>query len=446
MKHFKRALSILLVLVMTFTLTVPAFAAEKKYRDYGTYMCVGDSIAAGTSLTRSGEECVFDQDIPQEDVWGVWDDDYIYRGFNYERVPTAYHALIQDDLSKALGHEVKLIQAARGGMRAIEFRYLLDGVYTDDMSNGWADSFFHFSGDSFTLDELDDLNRQVSKGQVGRYTDYFAFTEMEGEPRTDNVQIDGFVDAIRKSDLISLNLGSNDVLTCTFSVVMAALEEEYTIPGLSEVADQYRECGNIGAAFAKLIDTCETAGMITSLLNTTVTAFDAALDQFEENYTAIVNKIYEINPDIDIIGFGCYNPMNYFRISGDSDLNIDAILAPVLLRLNGFIESFTKGSHAGHYFYADVNGTETYHMSLDDKLMWDYFSFKVHPTLAGHRYMAAQALNALSAHANVFPGIGNVHYVRLFEQLCKNLTNDIIVLFAKLLGSVFVFGPVSFGR
>ena len=48
-----------------------------------------------------------------------------------------------------------------------------------------------------------------------------------------------------------------------------------------------------------------------------------------------------------------------------------------------------------NFYYADVVGTETYDMNYNDRYFWEYFGLKVHPTLAGHEFMAQQILNAL---------------------------------------------------
>ena len=53
MKHTKRILSFALVLIMVFALCAPALA-DRSYEPYKYYMCVGDSIAAGCSLTNHG--------------------------------------------------------------------------------------------------------------------------------------------------------------------------------------------------------------------------------------------------------------------------------------------------------------------------------------------------------------------------------------------------------
>ena len=55
----------------------------------------------------------------------VYNPDYIYYGYDYSVVPKAYHSLVANELDS------KLLQCARSGLRAVEFRYFLEGVYND---------------------------------------------------------------------------------------------------------------------------------------------------------------------------------------------------------------------------------------------------------------------------------------------------------------------------
>lgn len=99
MKHTKRILSFALVLIMVFALCAPALA-DRSYEPYKYYMCVGDSIAAGCSLTKDGSETYFDQET--DDYTTVYNPDYIYYGYDYTAVPTAYHSLVADALDAKL--------------------------------------------------------------------------------------------------------------------------------------------------------------------------------------------------------------------------------------------------------------------------------------------------------------------------------------------------------
>ena len=99
MNKFRKLLSLALVLVMLFALSVPAFAiGTKKYRHYDTYMCLGDSIAAGCALNKlePGVEYPYDTSLADIDYERFYEEllymysptcAWIYRGFFPEKVP-----------------------------------------------------------------------------------------------------------------------------------------------------------------------------------------------------------------------------------------------------------------------------------------------------------------------------------------------------------------------
>lgn len=354
----KKTLSIVLCVVMLFALTVPAFAASgKNYYDYENYMCVGDSIAAGCGLARDGKPTNFDQNA--EDYTKVYSNDYIYLGYDFAAVPNAYHSLVANELG------ANLLQCARSGLRAVELRYMLEGTYNDyDKDCIWGNTYFDTDGNGFTTADLDALNAYVK-----------------------------YSDKIKQADLISINVGSNDVFSFALNVVLRELTKDTSDPVLNAIKDYLEKTGNIGAAFGKLIDAYQSMGKIADLATALTTTMNKAYMQFTVNYAAVIERIYEINPDITIVGVGVYNPFDGFRLSADSNLDLSGIASPVVAAINAHIASYKL--KYSNFCYADVVGTQTYPMSYDDHYFWEYFTLKVHPDIEGYQFMAKQILDAL---------------------------------------------------
>lgn len=354
----KKTLSIVLCVVMLFALTVPAFAASgKNYYDYENYMCVGDSIAAGCGLARDGKPTNFDQNA--EDYTKVYSNDYIYLGYDFAAVPNAYHSLVANELG------ANLLQCARSGLRAVELRYMLDGTYNDyDKDCIWGNTYFDTDGNGFTTADLDALNAYVK-----------------------------YSDKIKQADLISINVGSNDVFSFALNVVLRELTKDTSDPTLNAIKKYLEKTGNIGAAFGKLIDAYQSMGKIADLATALTTTMNKAYMQFTVNYAAVIERIYEINPDITIVGVGVYNPFDGFRLSADSNLDLSGIASPVVAAINAHIASYKL--KYSNFCYADVVGTQTYPMSYDDHYFWEYFTLKVHPDIEGYQFMTKQILDAL---------------------------------------------------
>ena len=354
----KKVLSIVLCVVMLFALTVPAFAASgKNYYKYENYMCIGDSIAVGYGLSKDGNPTKCDQTL--EDLTNSMDEKYIFRGYDYAVAPNAYHSLVANELGS------NLLQCARSGIRAVELRYMLEGTFNDyDPNLVWDNTYFDTDGNGFGLDDLDKLNAQVK-----------------------------YPEKVKQADLITLNVGSNDVFSLTMVEVMSELTKDTSDPTLNAIKDYLDKTGNIGAAFGKLIDAYQSMEKLEELAAVLTTTMNKTYKQFTVNYKAVIDKIYEINPDITVVAVGVYNPFNAVRLSADSQLDLNAIAAPVVSALNTHIASY-KLSHSD-YYYADIVGTPTYPMNLDDQYFWEYFNLKMHPNIEGHKFIAQKILAAL---------------------------------------------------
>lgn len=354
----KKTLSIVLCVVMLFALTVPAFAASgKNYYDYENYMCVGDSIAAGCGLARDGKPTNFDQTV--DDYTKVYSNNYIYLGYDFNAAPAAYHSLVANELG------ANLLQCARSALRAVEFRYFLDGTYNDyDESCIWGNIYYDSDGNGFALPDLDAVNAYVN-----------------------------YPEKIKQADLLSINVGSNDVFSFTLNVVLRELTKDTSDPTLSAIKDFLDKTGNVGAAFGKLIDAYQSMGKTADLVRALTETMNKAYNQFTVNYEAIMKEVYKLNPDITVVGVGVYNPFTYFRLSEDNQLDLSGIAAPIVTAINAHIASYKL--KYDNFYYADVVGTETYPMNYDDRYFWEYFTLKVHPTIEGHQFMAQQILNAI---------------------------------------------------
>lgn len=354
----KKVLSIVLCVVMLFALTVPAFAASgKNYYDYENYLCLGDSIAVGYGLSRDGKPTKCDQ--TPEDLATSSDNKYIFRGYDFSVAQNAYHSLVANELG------ANLLMCARSGIRAVELRYMLDGVFNDyDPNLVWDNTYFDTDGNDFGLDDLDTLNAQI-----------------------------GYPEKVKQADLITINVGSNDVFSLTMVEVMAELTKDSSNPTLNAVKDYLEKTGNIGAAFGKLIDAYQSMGKIADLAQALTTTLNKTYKQFTVNYSAVIDKIYEINPDVTVVALGVYNPFADLHLSADSPLDLSGITAPVVTSINTHINSL-KLTYS-NYYYADIVGTPTYPMNYDDQYFWEYFNLKMHPTIEGHKFIAEKILEAL---------------------------------------------------
>ena len=336
MKHFRKGICLILVVMMLASLT-SAFATDPKdytyscYSGYKTYMCVGDSIAAGYTVT------------------GIQNDP---NALGFTRVPGAYHDLVANAL------EADLLQLGCSAFRSVELRYILDGVYTD--TDGiWNATF----SQAFTLPTLD------------AYRPYF-------------------INAFKAADIVTINLGSNDVLSYSYIRALIKLYEDTTSDGQKAAMEKIAEYGgDAGAAFVSMLGTMQKLGKLPAVLAEFTTAFNESFNQYKENWNACLKAIYELNPDIQIITVGVYNPASNISISEGGSFK----LAPFLQLFVNQINQFLKSGHdyADKCPFADVEGTETWPVSVSNPDFVARFTYCSHPTRAGHMYMAAKIMEVI---------------------------------------------------
>lgn len=376
MKTSRIVISLLLAALMVAGLSVSAFAATaENVRQYKTYLCLGDSISAGCGVPF--EEVNTDEYDASLDYW-----EQMYHGYDFEIVPGAYHSLV----AEAIG--AKLIQGGVSGNRSVEMRYLLDGVYNDcDDSGDWGKIFFKSDG------SLEDTCAKLDEHDAALKARYGV----------------GFKDAVKTAELITVNLGSNDVLSYSALFTMASLsDEEDGEFDLRTIFNKILKNGDIFGGFSSFLELADKAGRLNEAIATFAKCLVSSSVTFKTNYSSIVKYIYSVNPEADVVAAGIYNPFNHFRLSEKIKLKVGAVMDPVVADLNLFLKALEYSYK--NYKYADCSATEIYDFNMDNVSAGDYVT-KVHPTLKGHRYMAKQIISVLPEKAPMpFNDVPKTHW------------------------------------
>lgn len=327
----RRIMTLLLAVVMLFgTLITTADAANRdNVRYYDTYMCIGDSIAAGFYI--DGQRA----------------------GYYRTRMPGAYHDIIANATHATLN------QFGWSAFRAVELRYMLEGVRYD-LDDVWLNSFR-----PLVKDELLDANRE------------------------------DYLKAIRESDLITVNLGSNDVLSYTMAKTVLQLQSSGDCELAAKVKEIAGKCGDIGTAFVKVLGYAEKAGKLPVVLATLNPTLMKAVSYFKDNFTACMRGIYKLNPNATVVVVGVYNPMSNVTLVENGNLKLAPLVQPAVDLLNQFLKSGCL--YSDWYRFAPVPKTETWKIHVLGGDFTSQVITKVHPTANGHSYMADQILSVLPA-------------------------------------------------
>lgn len=362
----KRVTAVLLALILAVALCVPAFAAgRREMKKYEVYTCLGDSIAAGMGQPKvEGEDpFAYTGENVAAHIAALYDlnSTIIYRGYKPEVVPTAYPTLVAD----ALG--AKLNICARSAMRAYEMRYMLTGEYLEpDPNHSWGNQNFDHDNNGFSLSDLDYVN------------DLYQFR-----------------DKIAEADIITIALGSNDVLAPTFGSLKALVLDD---DNMEDVVKETEAADSASALYEKVSSLTQNAGKYAGMAKNLVDVFNDNLDVFMENFRVIIDKIYELNPDVTILCVSVTNPFNNMKITADSNLPLDIAAKPFVDIVNNYFRSL-KFVYGNSFIYVDVTDTPLYEAVISDPDFASYAGVKIHPTTAGHQYMAKKILDKVPGYS-----------------------------------------------
>ena len=330
-RNLPRALlAFVLICSMAFCLLCPAVGAANRdnVQHYDTYMCIGDSIAAGFYVDGNS-------DI----------------GRKLEIMPNAYHSIV----AEATG--AKLLQYGWSAFRSVELRYMLEGE-RHDLDNTWQELFGFL----------------ISDEQLKPYRS-------------------AYLDAIKKADLITVNLGSNDVLSYSMKKTLNILSSSSDCALAEEVKEIMSKCGDFGTAFVKVLGYAEKAGKLPIVMASLNPTLMKAVSAYKENFTACMRGIYKLNPDATVVVVGVYNPMANVSLVENGNLKLAALVQPTVDLMNQFLEYGCL--YSDWYRFAPVPNVTTWKMSLIGGAFASEVITKVHPTAVGHSYMADQILSVL---------------------------------------------------
>lgn len=323
----RKIVALLLTALMAALCVIPTFAAPARYN---TYAVIGDSIAAG----------------------------YMLPGYKFGgKKNAAWHLQEQSypwHIARAVGAK-RTYQMAHGGYRTSDVRLLLDDSYKGDFING----------------------RRLPSVRGTMEVDWTAMKKLQREFRSN----------IAKSDLITVNIGSNDA-TQAFAVLRELVEDDVSI--LQAQAQMGLDpLENLGETLANVLKLTENSVTAARLVKLEADAFAG----FSQNFDAIIREIRALNPHAKIIVMGVYNPVEVASVNTLlTNLQYGQIVSPVFDLFNDYMQY--RSPMAKEYTYVDMVNIETYvgigQLDANPDLLMD-----AHPTARGHRQMAEEVLAVL---------------------------------------------------
>ena len=299
------------------------------------------------------------------------ENDFTYMGMR--AVDKAYHSIV----AKSVG-ATTLYPLGYSGTRTTEIRGVLDPSYKGDEY-----LFSYGLVNNYTVKE---------DGTIDYYT---PSAEADWNHRSYDFVREKYLNAIHNSDLITLNLGSNDIMTIPVINAMGKMSGT----GDAKFVALAKEM--LGQSYPEMLNTLfSTANTMNNLQQTLTTLMSLMINGYRlyfENIMPVIDTIKEENPDADIAVIGLYNPLKKVKLTDDSKIAIGELGSILITGINAYLKA-NADKHG--YAYVDVTDTETQDtlsLSAGISNFFGRIMTDVHPKYAGHEYMAGQILSSLEA-------------------------------------------------
>ena len=374
-KRSRKLIALLLTLAMVFAIGIPAFAAginifpqdDARYnvqpvKHYDTYTVFGDSITAGVNTqdyyhyynadgTFTASSSIDWNAIKEADHWDNGDE---------RRVEGTYPALVEDYITAN-----KVNHLSHIGYRTDELRILLD----DD-----------FYGDDLTPTLLNFLGATYGVNMDGW---------IKNRTRYQQAAVD--------ADIITMGIGSNDILmTIWFNAIGLLYGENASLgtitTGITKIAESTNSQNPTDLLSAVLSMLNGLYGTTKTLADLAAALLEAEVD-FRTNFKAITDKIYALNPDVDLYVIGVYNGAKEIKVSSDIGLQVGKLGDAAFLAINNYMANLCP--NRSKYHYVDIwNITLGEAPSLLDMIqnvgLISALMTVDHPTEVGHAEIAKE--------------------------------------------------------
>lgn len=357
----KKSLCVVLAILMFVGIMSVGAFAEGTAVQYNSYTVIGDSIASGYGLP-SYEAKV----NPRNGLYIC--EEVVHDG--------SYAQIVGDELGAATK------SAAHSGWRVIDYLRMMGYSVGKDYNVGYGE-------------EIKDPNFFVGAMAWLDYETGYTNQNLKLRLKTAGSRV---ISDIKGTDLITVNLGCNDIFSYAQAVAM------YTVSNRLGWSSIYSPAG-AGTTAAALGHTL-SEGNIKELVSTYVAALETGSDMYETYMPQLIKAIKSLNPKATICVVGLANPLN-INIPVDFEqygVNLYNHFDYYSARENSFLKNMCDETGC---IFVDVSDTESYGLKYFDfssMLTLDMLGIEisgikmVHPTPEGHAYIAQKILESLPEH------------------------------------------------
>ncbi len=347
---FKKLVSVILVVLMTFALSAPAFAATKdtvkQYGKEGGYLAIGDSLSRGCGA----EGFYLDRDKNEYGQYELFSMRNV-QGAIPTQIAQAVGCTMPDDMAD---RDATFWPCCYPGMTVAMMLDLMgvdDGFKDEKLNYAYYKDMLRYFGYEGSFDG-------VRQGHV----------YVEGE----DGQCGNIIELIKNADLITVQLGMCDIFYRAYRIV-----------------------SNGGMLKDGLKFDLSSLDSIKALLETAVKEMKFGYDYWETHYTVLLEKIIELNPDATIVMVGSFNVVNQLTLTDDTVFPLGSLFSAITDSMNKRYKEWEKKYGV---IYADIANTETLAAENDWSVLGDFKKdslISTHPGQNGYDYIVRQILAQL---------------------------------------------------
>ncbi len=359
-KQIRNTLAVVLTLLLAVgCFVLPVSAALPDYSADGGYLAIGDSIgrgcgADGSYKTSAGEPTNSNKPAGQYDEY--W----------FRNVEGSYTTQIAEKLKCKMPDEMTnqnatfwpLCYPGLTTAMVLDLMGVDDGFTDTELNYPYYDDVLEYFGSDDSFDGVRDTHTveyvKANRDGIGKC----------GELKT----------LAEKASLITVEIGMCDVFYRT-----------------------YRICSNGGMLTDGAEFDLSSPEAIASLVATASAQMFRGFNHWKNNYTVMIDKLLEWNPDATIVMVGSFNLVNELTISEKIPVPLGSLFTSFTDLMNKQYKEWYK-QYGGKVLYADISNTEPKAAEEDWSLTGEFMDNTfagTHPSQAGYNYITRQILDVL---------------------------------------------------
>lgn len=183
-------------------------------------------------------------------------------------------------------------------------------------------------------------------------------------------------DQITNADVITISIGSNDILQPFMQVVADTIGVEYSENISQDLLTWYQN--------ADMVELLTAINNLNTVLPNNQTILDACNNFAQNNFPTIISDIKQLNPDCEILVDNIYNPYYGCNISGALDLGTisDAYVQQINLAFDTSSTEYTVVNLYDTFNTTGLTNVDVTNLNLDP-----------HPNKIGHSAIASQCIS-----------------------------------------------------